>query len=77
MLPGANNARTTCEQTVTGSNGLSIGGGVVSTLLCDFVCDVVDLWGEVTQSAHLTTEQREMDGVTIERRTLRIQRTAS
>src|SRR6476469_4750820 len=54
--------RTTCEQTVTGSHGLSIGEGVVSTLLCDFVCDLVDLWGEVTQSWYLTTEQRETDG---------------
>jgi hypothetical protein len=49
----------------------------VSTLLCDFVCDLVDLWGEVTQSWNLTTEQRETDGVTIERRTWRIQRMAS
>ena len=48
----------------------------MSTLLCDCVCDLVDLWGEVTQSWNPTTEQRETDGVTIQRRTLRIQRTA-
>ena len=49
----------------------------MSTLLCDFMCDLVDLWGEVTQSLVLTTEQRETAGVTIERRTLRIQTMAS
>jgi hypothetical protein len=65
------------EQTATGSHGLSIGEDALSTLLCDLVCDLVDLWDEVTQSWNPTTEQRETDGVTIERRTLRIQRTAA
>jgi hypothetical protein len=39
--------------------------------------DLVDLWGEVTQSLVLSTEQREMAGVTIERRTPRFQTMAA